>query len=139
MKIAPLALSILTVLGLTQAQVTSTNYATGPTQLDVDTFAVAPSPLCVNKIMCQTATGTLTTPVIAGAKLAITGSAQGFPCPIPVTMHALTACVLAKPSCPVGVAMAMTFAATYGDGGTLYCQTVLPHYSGTMMAINCPP
>ncbi|KAF9547743.1 hypothetical protein EC957_007908 [Mortierella hygrophila] len=150
MKIASLALSILTVLGLVQAQVMFTNCATVSTQLDVETFGVAPYPLCVNKNMCLTSTGTLTTPVIAGSTLIISGkylgrqvytdahdfctllNAQGSPCPIPVTVHALTACVLVKPECPVNIGMAMTFDATNGDNGKIYCQR------GTLTATSCP-
>ncbi|KAG0312459.1 hypothetical protein BGZ97_011178 [Linnemannia gamsii] len=151
MKLSSLALSALALLGLTQAQQpTFTNCAPAPTQFEVQTFAVAPYPLCINKIMCQTATGTLSTPVISGAKLSITArylgrvvysdnqdlcalfAAQGFPCPVPTTIHALTACVLVKPSIPANINIAMTFSATNGDGGILYCQT------GTVMAVNCP-
>ncbi|KAF9143882.1 hypothetical protein BGX30_014470 [Mortierella sp. GBA39] len=132
------------------AQVTFTNCATSSTQLDIETFGVAPYPLCVNKNICLTSTGTLTTPIIAGSTLVITGrylgklvysdshdfctllGAQGFPCPIPVTAHALTACVLVKPECPVNVALAMTFETTNGDNGKIYCQ------KGTMTATYCP-
>ncbi|KAF9156658.1 hypothetical protein BG015_002862 [Linnemannia schmuckeri] len=133
------------------AQVPFSNCATGPTQFNLNSFGMVPYPLCINKNMCLTGTGALTTPVIEGAQFAITGkylgrvvytdnhdlcillAASGFPCPVPVNVPSLTACVLVKPNCPANIGMAMTFAATNGDGGILYCQT------GPLTAINCPP
>ncbi|KAG0377578.1 hypothetical protein BGX24_005853 [Mortierella sp. AD032] len=99
--------------------------------------------------VCATGTGTLSTPVIQGAKLAISGrylgrlvytdnqdlcalmASQGFTCPLPTTMTAITACVLVKPNAPPNVGVALTVQATNGDGGLLFCQ------SATVIAQNC--
>ncbi|KAG0274657.1 hypothetical protein BGZ95_009572 [Linnemannia exigua] len=103
-------------------------------------FFAAIAALVVAANVCATGTGSLSTPVIQGAKLAITGrylgrlvytdnqdlcalmSAQGHPCPIPTTMTAITACVLVKPNAPPNVGVALQVIATNGDGGVLFCQ-----------------
>jgi len=115
------AIAALAVATIANAQVTWSNCATGATDLTINTFSISPYPLCVNQQVCATGTGLLSTPVIAGGKLSIIGrylnkivytdsadlctllASQGFTCPIPVTMTSITACVLVKPSAPVGV------------------------------------
>ena len=117
------AIAALACVVIAQAQTLPpiTNCATGATDLTINTFTLAPYPLCVNQNVCATGTGQLNTPVIQGAKLSIIGrylnkivytdnedlcallAAQGFTCPIPVTLTSITACVLVKPTAPVGV------------------------------------
>ncbi|KAF9085851.1 hypothetical protein BGX23_009333 [Mortierella sp. AD031] len=143
------ALAALVVAAVANAQVPFTNCATTPTQIAITNFSIAPYPLCINQNVCATGTGTLSTPVVQGAKLAITGrylgrivytdnhdlctlmAAQGFPCPIPTTMTAITACVLVKPNAPPNIGVALQVLATNGDGGILFCQ------SATVQAKNC--
>ncbi|KAG0218008.1 hypothetical protein BGX33_008869 [Mortierella sp. NVP41] len=85
--------------------------------------------------------GTLSTPVIQGAKLAVTGKYLGqvvftdnqdfctllgnlrHPCPIPITANSLDACSLVKASFPVNIGVKMQFLATNGDAGVIFCQT----------------
>ncbi|KAG0302803.1 hypothetical protein BGZ97_002165 [Linnemannia gamsii] len=118
--------------------------------MTVTGFSVDPYPLCINKPVCATVTGTSTTPIDGDATLAITGrylgrlvytdnqdlcavlGASGHPCPVPVTTNQVTACVLVKPNAPPNIAVALTITATNGDGGIIFCQTA------TVTAINCP-
>ncbi|KAF9131544.1 hypothetical protein BGW39_001655 [Mortierella sp. 14UC] len=137
------AIAALVVAAVANAQTVPpfTNCATTPTQITISAFTVAPYPLCINQNVCATGTGTLSTPVIQGAKLAITGrylgrlvytdnqdlcalmAAQGHPCPIPTSLNAITACVLVKPNAPPNVGVALQVVATNGDGGLLFCQS----------------
>ncbi|KAF9919939.1 hypothetical protein FBU30_010347 [Linnemannia zychae] len=128
-----------------------TNCATTPTQIQITSFTLDPYPLCINELVCASGTGTLSTPVIEGAKLAITGrylgrlvytdnqdlcallASQGFQCPIPTSMTSITACVLVKPSAPPNVGVALQVLATNGDGGVLFCQA-----ANGVVATNCP-
>ncbi|GJJ71137.1 hypothetical protein EMPS_03487 [Entomortierella parvispora] len=137
------AIAALLVAAVAQAQVPFTNCATGATDITIDTFSIAPYPLCVNKNVCATGSGSLSTPVIAGAKLSIVGrylnkivytdnqdlcalmSAQGFPCPIPTTMTSITACVLVKSTAPVGIPVNLQVQATNGNGHVLFCQAAV--------------
>ncbi|KAF9182463.1 hypothetical protein BGZ51_004729 [Haplosporangium sp. Z 767] len=118
-----------------------TNCATGTTDITISSFTLAPYPLCVGQDVCATGTGTLSTPVVEGATLAITGkylgrvvytdnhdlcvlmAAQGHPCPIPTTLTSITACVLVKPNAPTGIPVVLTVIATNGSGNVLFCQT----------------
>ncbi|KAF9391060.1 hypothetical protein CPB97_007679, partial [Podila verticillata] len=108
--------------------------------MTVTSFSVTPYPLCINKNMCITATGTLNTPVIAPTKLAILGkylgrivytdnqdfcailSSAGTPCPVPINLTSLTLCVLVKPSFPSDIPIQMTFQTVNGNGHILFCQ-----------------
>ncbi|KAF9095064.1 hypothetical protein BGX23_001143 [Mortierella sp. AD031] len=128
-----------------------TSCATTPTQMTVSSFAVAPYPLCINQSVCAQVGGTLSAPIVAGAKLAITGrylgrivytdnhdlctvlATTGLTCPVPTTVTAVNACVLVKPNAPPNIGVALQILATNGDGGILFCQTA------TVQAINCPP
>ncbi|KAG0360676.1 hypothetical protein BC939DRAFT_525991 [Gamsiella multidivaricata] len=127
-----------------------TNCATGPTDLTIDTFTLAPYPLCINQNVCATGTGQLSVPLIQGAKLAITGryggrvvytdnqdvctllASQGFSCPIPITMTSITVCVLVKPTAPANVPVALTVLVTNGNGNVLFCQA-----ANGVIAKNC--
>ncbi|KAF9967090.1 hypothetical protein BGZ70_000187 [Mortierella alpina] len=116
------------------------NCATGPTDIVINNFTLTPYPLCIGQRVCASGTGTLLTPVIAPAKLAITGkylgrvvyadnhdlcalmAEQDLPCPIPVTMTSITACILVKPSAPANIPVALTVLATNGNNHVLFCQ-----------------
>ncbi|KAF9113265.1 hypothetical protein BGX27_001909 [Mortierella sp. AM989] len=116
-----------------------TNCATSP-DLTIDTFTLAPYPLCIGEQVCATGTGLLSTPVIAPAALNIVGkyfgqtvytdnhdlcallATQGHPCPIPVTLTSITACVMVKNTAPADIPVVLTVSATNGNGNTLFCQ-----------------
>ncbi|KAG0376443.1 hypothetical protein BGX24_007750 [Mortierella sp. AD032] len=144
--IAAIAALVVAAVATAQTIPPITSCATGPTQIAITAFTLTPYPLCINQMVCASGTGTLSTPVIQGAKLAITGRYLGrlvytdnhdlctlmaaqtpsFICPLPVTMTSITACVLVKPNAPAN--------ATNGDGGLLFCQT-----ANGVIATNCPP
>ncbi|KAG0237586.1 hypothetical protein B0O80DRAFT_201921 [Mortierella sp. GBAus27b] len=145
------ALAALAVAAVVNAQVPFTDCAptSPPPDLLINNFSLAPYPLCVNQNVCASGTGVLTTQVIAGGKLTITGrylgrvvytdsydlctltGSQGYPCPIPTTLTSITICVLVKPNAPVNIPVALTVLATNGNGNTLFCQ------SATVTAQNC--
>ncbi|KAG0334291.1 hypothetical protein BG004_000481 [Podila humilis] len=143
------AVAALLVATVANAQVPFTNCATGPTDLTITTFSLAPYPLCVNQNVCASGVGVLSTPVIAPAKLSISGkylgrvvytdnqdlcaitAASGQPCPIPVTVTSITACVLVKPSAPTGINVQLTVTAINGNNNVLFCQ------AATVTANNC--
>ncbi|KAF8933399.1 hypothetical protein BGZ47_010882 [Haplosporangium gracile] len=126
-----------------------TNCAAAP-QMAVTGFTVSPYPLCINKQVCATVTGTSTTPIDGDATLAVTGrylgrlvytdnqdlctvlGASGHPCPVPITTNQVTACILVKPNAPPNIGVALTITATNGDGGVIFCQTA------TVTAVTCP-
>ncbi|KAK3844166.1 MAG: hypothetical protein J3R72DRAFT_473422 [Linnemannia gamsii] len=152
--IAAIAALVVAAVATAQTIPPITSCATGPTQIAITAFTLTPYPLCINQMVCASGTGTLSTPVIQGAKLAITGRYLGrlvytdnhdlctlmaaqtpsFICPLPVTMTSITACVLVKPNAPANVGVALTVQATNGDGGLLFCQT-----ANGVIATNCPP
>ncbi|KAG0337663.1 hypothetical protein BG004_007557 [Podila humilis] len=148
MKFTAVAALLLAAVATAQ-QPTWTNCATGPTDMTVSAFSVAPYPLCVNQNVCATVVGTLSTAVIAPAKLSISGkylgrvvytdnqdlcailSAAGHPCPLPITTTTITACVLVKPTAPTGINVQLTVTATNGNNNVLFCQ------GATVTANNC--
>ncbi|KAG0056474.1 hypothetical protein BGZ83_004732, partial [Gryganskiella cystojenkinii] len=115
-----LLILLASVLTLVQGQVPFANCATGSTGMTVTAFSLTPYPLCANQNVCLTATGTLSEPIIAGARLQITGrylgrivytdnqdfcallAAQGYTCPVSINLTSITACLLVKPSAPIG-------------------------------------
>ncbi|KAG0279387.1 hypothetical protein BGZ95_001365 [Linnemannia exigua] len=144
MKIVFFVFSVLALLvSCTWAQITFGDCAVFPPQFTVNTggFSVAPYPICRNKNMCVTATGSLSTPIVSGAKFSITGTYlgrlvysdeqnlcsiladYGIWCPVATYRSSLTICVLVKSSVPLNVYMAMKFLATNGDGNIIFCQT----------------
>ncbi|KAF9364366.1 hypothetical protein BGX34_001739 [Mortierella sp. NVP85] len=147
------AVAALACLAFANAQTLPpiTNCATGPTDLTITTFTLAPYPLCINQNVCATGTGQLSAPVTQGAKLSIIGrylgrvvytdnhdlctllSNQGLACPIPVTLTSITACVLVKNTAPANVPVALTVSATNGNGNVLFCQ-----FANGVIAQNCP-
>ncbi|KAF9975555.1 hypothetical protein BGZ73_000767 [Actinomortierella ambigua] len=150
------ALAALVVAGTAvvvgQTMPTPYNCATGPTQISITSFTLSPYPLCIGQNVCATGTGTLSTPVIEGAKLNIIGkylnrivytdshnlctlmAAQGIPCPIPTSLTSITSCVLVKPNAPANIPVVLTVTAYNGDGNMLFCQA-----ANGVIAKNCPP
>ncbi|KAF9159551.1 hypothetical protein BGX20_002896 [Mortierella sp. AD010] len=118
--------------------------------LTINTFSISPYPLCVGKKVCATGTGKLHAPVTAPATLNVIGqyfgmnvytdiqdlcallAAEGHPCPVPVTLNAITSCINVKGDAPTGIPVTLTVSATNGNGNTLFCQTA----SG-VTAANC--
>ncbi|KAG0327624.1 hypothetical protein BGZ99_007205 [Dissophora globulifera] len=143
--IAALALAVVA----SAQQPTWTNCAVGTADLVISSFTVAPYPLCINQNVCASGTGILSTPVVAGGTLAITGrfagrvvysdnhdlctltGAQGYPCPIATTLTSITICVLVKNTAPAGINVALTVQATNGNNHVLFCQ------AATVTASNC--
>ncbi|KAG0365869.1 hypothetical protein BC939DRAFT_490711 [Gamsiella multidivaricata] len=137
---AAIAALVVAAVANAQTQPTWSNCATGSTDLTITTFSVTPYPLCIGQNVCASGTGTLSTPVVAGAKLAITGryggrvvytdnqdlcsltGGQGHPCPIPITVTSITVCLLVKTTAPANVPVALTVLATNGNGNVLFCQ-----------------
>ncbi|KAG0365104.1 hypothetical protein BC939DRAFT_455811 [Gamsiella multidivaricata] len=136
------AIAALVVAAVANAQSPAfTNCATGATDMTVSAFSVSPYPLCIGQNVCASVTGTLSTPVITGAKLAITGryggrvvytdnqdlctvlAASGHPCPVATSVTSITACVLVKTTAPANVPVALVIQATNGNGNVLFCQT----------------
>ncbi|ORZ08525.1 hypothetical protein BCR41DRAFT_145604 [Lobosporangium transversale] len=147
------AIVALACLALSSAQMpTPYNCATGATDLLVTNFTLAPYPLCIGQNVCASGTGILSAPVTQGAKLNIVGKylnrivytdahdlctllgSQGVPCPIPITMTSITACVLVKPTAPAGIPVILQVSATNGNGHVLFCQA-----ANGVIAQNCPP
>ncbi|KAF9937887.1 hypothetical protein BGZ75_004470 [Mortierella antarctica] len=143
------AIAALVVAAVANAQ-TFTNCAAGPTDMTLTAFSVTPYPLCIGQNVCATVSGTLSTPIIAPAKLSVTGKylgrivytdnqdlcavllASGIPCPVPVSVTTVTACVLVKPSAPANIPVQLTILATNGNNHVLFCQ------AATVTAVQCP-
>ncbi|KAG0207701.1 hypothetical protein BGX28_001097 [Mortierella sp. GBA30] len=143
------SLAVLAIAN-TQPPPPITNCATGTTDIIIDNFTLTPYPLCIGKSVCASGTGTLLTPVINPAKLAITGkylgrvvytdnydlcvlmADQGHPCPIPTTMTSITACILVKSNAPANIPVALTVLATNGNNHVLFCQA-----ANNVIAKNC--
>ncbi|KAG0084339.1 hypothetical protein BGZ93_007768 [Podila epicladia] len=112
----------------------------GTADLAITEFTVTPYPLCIGKDVCASGTGVLSVPVTAPAKLAISGkylgrtvytdnqdlcaisAKYGQPCPIPITVTSITACVLVKTSAPANINVQLTVQATNGNNHILFCQ-----------------
>ncbi|KAF9117093.1 hypothetical protein BGW39_002483 [Mortierella sp. 14UC] len=113
---------------------------TSPTQLTTTSFSLAPVPMCIAKPYCLTTTGTLSTAIIAGAKLAILGkylqrvvyidnrdlctvlAANGTPCPVAAGPITLNMCINVKPNFWPNVPTNFQFQAVNGDGNILFCK-----------------
>ncbi|KAF9959431.1 hypothetical protein BGZ70_008854 [Mortierella alpina] len=143
------AIAAIVVAAVANAQ-TFTSCATGTTDMTVTSFSVSPYPLCIGQNVCATVGGTLSAQIIAPAKLAVTGkylgrvvysdnqdlcavlATSGVPCPVPVTVTSVTACVLVKPSAPANIPVQLTIIATNGNNHILFCQ------AATVTAAQCP-
>ncbi|OAQ22937.1 hypothetical protein K457DRAFT_25588 [Linnemannia elongata AG-77] len=115
--------------------------ASGPTQLALDSFTLSPSPMCIGKEFCYTATGTLNTAIVEGGTLSIMGRFLGRliytdnadlcdalaagghkDCAIPAGPVTLKMCRILRPNFPPNWKTSFQVAAVSGDGGTLFCQ-----------------
>ncbi|KAF9954596.1 hypothetical protein BGZ72_004461 [Mortierella alpina] len=145
------AIAAIVVAAVANAQSPSfTSCATGATDMTVTGFSVSPYPLCISQNVCASVSGTLSAPITAPAKLAVTGrylgrvvytdnqdlcvvlAASGVPCPVPVTVTSVTACVLVKSTAPANIPVQLTILATNGNNHVLFCQ------AATVTAANCP-
>ncbi|KAF9348329.1 hypothetical protein BGX26_000258 [Mortierella sp. AD094] len=126
-----------------------TNCATGATDMTVTSLSLTPYPLCPGQNVCATVVGTLSTPLVAPSTLSIVGkyfgttvytdsqnlctvlAASGQPCPVPVTVTSVVACIPVKSNAPVNIPVALTLSATNGNGHTLFCQ------AATVTATSC--
>ncbi|KAG0361811.1 hypothetical protein BC939DRAFT_473977 [Gamsiella multidivaricata] len=113
-----------------------------PTELTVTSLSLNPDPPCIGQNYCINVTGTLSTPIINGAKLAISGryggrviytdnqdlctvlAASGHPCPVPITTTSLSLCVLMMTYTPP-IPRNMTIEVTNGNGNRLFCQATM--------------
>ncbi|KAG0361810.1 hypothetical protein BC939DRAFT_499901 [Gamsiella multidivaricata] len=141
------AIAALLLAAVASAQSSSfSNCVTAAADMTVTSFSLSPDPVCVGQNYCINVTGTLSAPVVTGAKLVVTGrwsghivytdnqdfctvlAASGRPCPVPITTTSLSLCVLMKPTYPANVPLALTILATNGNGNVLFCQaaTVIP-------------
>ncbi|KAF9103440.1 hypothetical protein BGX27_010568, partial [Mortierella sp. AM989] len=118
----------LVAASVANAQNTWTNCGTNPDAV-IDTFITSPSPGCIGKPVCATATGHLNVPITSPSALSIIGkylgqtvyvdnhdlcallAVQGHPCPVPVTVTSLTACVVIKDSAPANIPVTLTISA----------------------------
>ncbi|KAF9331526.1 hypothetical protein BG006_005606 [Podila minutissima] len=144
------AVAALLVATVANAQVAWSDCApAGTADMTVSAFSVTPYPLCIGQNVCATVVGTLSTPVIAPAKLAVSGKylgrvvysdnqdlcaillAAGHPCPLPVSTTSITACILVKPSAPANINVQLTVQALNGNNHILFCQ------AATVVAQNC--
>ncbi|KAF9913879.1 hypothetical protein BX616_009399 [Lobosporangium transversale] len=148
--ITAVAAFVLAAVANAQTQPTFTNCATGATDLVINSFSLSPYPLCIGQNVCATGNGQLSAPVTAGAKLNIVGKYlnrivytdahdlctllgnQGHPCPVPVTLTSITACVLVKTTAPAGIPVQLQISATNGNGHVLFCQS-----ANGVLAQNC--
>ncbi|KAF9132450.1 hypothetical protein BG015_003704 [Linnemannia schmuckeri] len=134
----------------------------GPTGYAATNVTISPSPLCISKPFCLTATGILSTPITEGAEYVITGrwlgrvlytdvhdlcsllAANGQSCDVPAGPFNLKLCVDLKPHYPNGWVFDFQFHANNGDGNLLFCQST-PNYPNIenpqlvgLKGINCP-
>ncbi|KAG0363983.1 hypothetical protein BG005_000015 [Podila minutissima] len=144
------AVATLVIAAVANAQPSWTDCApAGTADLTISSFTVTPYPLCIGQNVCASGNGVLKVPVTAPAKLQISGSylgrvvytdnqdlcaisaAYGQPCPIPVTVTSITACVLVKTSAPANIDVKLTVKAFNGNNHILFCQ------EATVKATNC--
>ncbi|KAF9085582.1 hypothetical protein BGX27_003426 [Mortierella sp. AM989] len=132
----------LVAASVANAQDTWANCADKP-DATIDSFINSPSPGCIGKQICVTATGQLSAPITNPSLLIITGkylgqtvytdnhdfcpllAIHGHPCPVPATVTSLTVCVMLKDTIPANVPANLTIVATNGNGNTLFCQRSL--------------
>lgn len=92
-----------------------------PAQYATSAVALSPSPLCIGKQFCMTATGVLSAPITQGATYSIVGrwlgrviytdsqdvcallAANGQACPIPAGPYNMNLCHTVKPNLPQSV------------------------------------
>ncbi|KAG0370106.1 hypothetical protein BGX24_002143 [Mortierella sp. AD032] len=122
-----------------------TDCAVNTSELSIKSLSLSPSPMCLGQDYCLTATGTLSEPIVKGAKLGVWGkylnrivytdkvdlcdvlAASGQNCPIPATtdVTSLKICLKLKPEFWDGVNTQFDFIATNADERTIFCQRAL--------------
>ncbi|KAK3846397.1 MAG: hypothetical protein J3R72DRAFT_471549 [Linnemannia gamsii] len=142
MKITTALVTLATVaVSSVSAQFTNLiNSALGPVQYDGTNYTVTPSPMCIGKQFCLTASGTLSTDIIEGSTYSFVGrylgrlfyvdnqelctvlAASGTPCPVPAGAFNLKLCNLLKPNYVPNFPVEYEFNAVNGDGGTIFTQ-----------------
>ncbi|KAG0367949.1 hypothetical protein BGX24_003024 [Mortierella sp. AD032] len=162
--LAVLASAVLSVVSAQDGAYTNlSGCANAPSvTFDASNYSISPSPLCIAKPFCLTASGTLAAPITQGAQYAVKGrflghsaiddrhdlcallSANGTPCPIAVGAFNLKICVNALPNLPHSLPLDYQFSATTGDSELIFCQAT-PHFPGVkphpvsgIVAVNCP-
>ncbi|KAG0293200.1 hypothetical protein BGZ97_005393 [Linnemannia gamsii] len=118
-----------------------------PTDFTATSVSISPSPLCISKPFCLTASGTLTAPITQGASYVITGrwlgrvvytethdlctllAANGQNCDVPAGPFTLNLCVDVKANYPAGWVFDFQFHAINGNNELLFCQAT-PDYPG---------
>ncbi|KAF9120721.1 hypothetical protein BGW39_011141 [Mortierella sp. 14UC] len=123
-------------------------------QLFLEDFSLNPSPMCIGKEICLTATGELADDILPGATLEIFGkhlgqvvysdkidlcqalAANDQACPVPYTARLFKICLKLKPTYLQGSATQFDFIATNGNQMTLFCQRALDR-APRLQGINC--
>ncbi|KAG0379546.1 hypothetical protein BGX24_012729 [Mortierella sp. AD032] len=142
MKITAALVTLATVaVSSVSAQFTNLiNGASGPVQYDGTNYTVTPSPMCIGKQFCLTASGTLSTDIIEGSTYSFVGrflgrlfyvdnqelctvlAASGTPCPVPAGAFNLKLCTLLNPKFPPNFPLEFLFRAVYENGTTIFTQ-----------------
>ncbi|KAF9131427.1 hypothetical protein BGW39_001807 [Mortierella sp. 14UC] len=145
--IAFAALATVAVSSVSAQYTNLVNAAAGPIQYAGSNYTINPSPMCIGREFCLTATGILSAPLMEGARLAIIGkylgrhfytdngdlcsllAASGTPCPIPAGAFNLKLCRLIKPNLPPNWPVEYQFEATNRDYSLIFAQKT-PGYPG---------
>ncbi|KAG0262773.1 hypothetical protein BGZ95_003962 [Linnemannia exigua] len=139
--------TVLSTFAIVAASLVSAQYtdlvdgASGPVQYAGTNYTVTPSPMCIGKDVCLTASGTLSTDIIEGSTYSFIGrylgrlfyvdsnkdlcallAASGTPCPVPAGAFNLKVCLLLRPNLPPNWPVEYQFEAINGDGGRLFAQ-----------------
>ncbi|KAF9120720.1 hypothetical protein BGW39_011140 [Mortierella sp. 14UC] len=134
-----------------------------PIEYNASNFSISPSPLCINKPFCLSASGSLAAPITQGAEYTVTGrwlgrvvysdkhdlcallAANGTPCPTAAGAFNLNICVNAKSNLPAGYVFDFQFDAINGNNELIFCQATpdypgikLPHPASGLTSVNCP-
>ncbi|KAF9902289.1 hypothetical protein EC991_005056 [Linnemannia zychae] len=122
-----------------------TDCAVNSSELSIQSLSLSPSPMCLGQDYCLAATGTLSEPIVKGARLGVWGkylnrivytdkvdlcdvlAANGQSCPIAATtdVTSLKICLKLKPNFWEGVTTQFDFIATNADDKTIFCQRAL--------------
>ncbi|KAG0276355.1 hypothetical protein BGZ95_007660 [Linnemannia exigua] len=158
--LASAALSVASAQGGTYTALSSCN-STSSVHFDASNYSISPSPMCIGKPFCMTASGTISTPITQGAEYIIRGryighsvinesydlcallAANGTPCPIAAGAFNLNICVNAMPNLPYNMPLDYQFYATNGDSELIFCQITpdfpsrAPHPASGIVATTC--
>ncbi|KAF8944213.1 hypothetical protein BGZ47_004519 [Haplosporangium gracile] len=149
------------LLSMVAAQTgTFTNITSDPhypnAQLSVISASISPFPMCIGKQFCLTLTGTLSKPILQGAKYSIGGrlfgtpaysdygadlcsllAANGTPCPVAAGPATLTVCRDIKSNLPANLrVLSWEYSAINPDGTRIFNQLVDPRAG--LFGVKCP-